>query len=490
MATYPVSTLITQPTNLNPTAAEIWFQWTCAGATFSNFNYWVQLNTLVQGTASQIVQTAFPLQSFPPEPNLNGLTTVNEYLNTQVSNILNPLIEEMLVDTGSVVRYNLTYGLSFNPQLPFTDVTNSTGALTLTANTSVGGGNFIIAPNDIITIEMTNTLFNPQYNGTSSVTGSGSTYIITNTAFGTTSSIPQPGLITGISRICGTTSDFWAYNGTRQYDQINTDFTQLQIGGVATQWLTDFSTTISGLNDTWVYKPIFLNQYETSALFMDPTSVLKVTGLEIVTYDQTFTQIATYSIVGLTSSVGYEKYEFGVGTQNLADAGIPFTGVYYYVVLPLINFGLIGFELSGILRKIVQCNPSPYTNVQLAWLNTFGDWDYYNFNYKNVYTQNITRTTIGNILPWNYNVGDRGTDNLSIDGTKSGSISTGFITETDAAVLANLHRALEVYKIVGTYSYPIQLSDPTFTYKTYLNEKLIEVDFTYTDSFPINIQFN
>src|ERR1019366_6302182 len=113
MATYPLSTLVTSPNKLSPTANDIVFQWSCPGATFSNFNYWIQLNTLVQGTASYVIQTAFPLQSFPPEPNLNGIGMVNEYLNTQVSNILNPLIEEMQIDSNSVVRYDLTYGISF-----------------------------------------------------------------------------------------------------------------------------------------------------------------------------------------------------------------------------------------------------------------------------------------------------------------------------------------------------------------------------------------
>lgn len=476
---YPTSSVSITPTSLSPIAAEIWFQFQSAGATFSNFQYYITLNTLQQGTTSVIIEKTFATQVVPPDPNLNGWVNVNEYLNSQIINYLNPSLVEMTADSNSIVRYNISYGIMFNPGLTFSDVFNSSGNLGLSfSNSFVIGSDSLLTSNDIITIEMNNTIINPNYSGTASISSIPSSLSVkTSETYGLIASSPQPGSITNVTRAIGTSSDYWAFNGTRQYDQINLDFTSYQLNGVNGRWISDW-----GGNP----KPIFLNQWETSSLLVPPSNYGYIVALEVGTYDNG-TLLATYSISGLTSSIGYEKYTFGVGTANLAAEGISFTNVTQYVIIPILYSGP---ALAPLIRNVVQCNPSPYNNVQLAWLNTFGDWDFYNFNFKNVYTTDLTRSSFGRLLAPQYNIGDRGTDIYNVNATEGGFISTGFINEIDASILGNLHRALEVYIINGTYSYPIILSDPSFTYKTYLNDKLIEIDFNYTNSYPINIQFN
>jgi len=471
-----ITTITTTPNYISPVNAPIWFGLTSTYSIYYGFNYVVNINVLQQGTSSNVVLDTFSPAYLPPNPNGIGLMSPSRYLNTQITPLLNPGLIGLSTDVGGSVKYNIQYGESYNPGLLFSDTYYSSGYVGLAFSQSSG-----LQVGDLITINKINSTINPQYNGQTSVvstfTASNPTgqYIVKTTIPWGVSSTLEGGYITNLVRLEGTSSTYWAYNGTRQYNQINTDFTSYQLGSASATFLSAW-----GSNP----KPIFLNQYETAGILSN-SDLNPITSLIVNTYDINSNIIGTYSILGLTAPSGYKKFEIGVGTANLASEGVNFTNAYGYYVYPLTASNVKTISLN---RSLVQCNPSPYNNFQLAWLNRSGSFDYYNFNYKNVKTTNITTTQYKQILPYNYSVGARQDTILSQSAQESWFISTGWINETDASNLNELFTSTDVFVISGTTSYPINIIDKSYTTKTYLNDKLIEVDLSFNYTQDINLQ--
>jgi hypothetical protein len=305
---------------------------------------------------------------------------------------------------------------------------------------------------DIITINKDNKNFNPQYDGTCSVVSVVNTVSIkTDKVFSTTILANESGVITNQFRISGTSSDYFTWNGTRQYTERTKDFRQYIIGtvsaGTAGKFLTNY--------DLSVYKPVRLDDYETLSMIL-PTSPLNPYYVSVSTFNSNNSLIGTY---GLTFSATntYRKVDIPVGPMNLINLGIPFINTTtggsvvdnYTIHVKNSQFGF-PTSVSEFRKYKIDNTCSNYEKQRLVFLNRLGGYDYFNFTLDSKRTLAITRTEYEKMLNWNYNVGDRGKTILAQKAEVKMTMNSNWITENDSLWLEELLTSPEVFLLPNT----------------------------------------
>lgn len=209
-------------------------------------------------------------------------------------------------------------------------------------------------------------------------------------------------------------------------------------------------------------------------------------GIRVKTYDSNVSLLNTYTFsAGFTSSYS-KSYYIPTGTKNLEYLGVTFSSTYRYDIE--LYGGTSSITKASLNREII-CNPSPFTNVRIAYLNRLGSFEYLNFNYDSKRTAAISRTEYKQVLPWNYTVGMRGSNVLSQKVEESYQLATNWLTQYDYWHYNELLTSPEVYIIAtnGQY-YPIIVTDSTYEYKTSLRDKLFNLVITVRNAYQINLQ--
>ena len=321
--------LITNPGTYSPINAEVWFNLNSASSSVSDFKYVVDVNK-VDPISS--IRTSLGRYRIPPRPSTGyGLFSPHKLLRTQVSYDLQPFIYKIATASKSIVKYGINYGFQYNIGETYTDTYSGTGnrlGLIFTATSS-------FLPGDIITIDKNNKQSNPQYDGTCSVYAVYNLYPLflleTDKQF-VSSTINDGGQVSNILRMVGTSSDFYGYNGTRQYDEIKTNFSNTLVtynNANTTNFLSNYRTNQIGnptsyadfsTNYDYLCKKIYSNQYETLS-FMSDVSILN--SNELFIYVSAFDRLGNLQLGFFTSSISpnYRRYDLPAGPQNLVNGG-------------------------------------------------------------------------------------------------------------------------------------------------------------------------
>lgn len=464
------TTLLNNPGTYSPVYGQNFFRQLSGSYSLTDWKYLFKVYNINQVTlASTQIGSDYKV---PPRPTNDGLFDVGKILRAQLSYDLDYDITDWTITTDSLSRYRIRYGFEYNPNFAFTSVYNSGGNLGLNF-----GFNHDLLVNDEIVIDMTNQTVNPQYNGEALITSITATQATVNITF-VTSSVVQTGNINLLNRIVGTSSDYFVYNGTRQYDERTLDFYQ------------DYRITPNGrvLNnfDSTKYKKIYSNQYETLSMLLDydETQIVKAV---VSTYNTNNTLVASYNFTYsvATASNLYRRVEFPSGTQNLTQMGVSFTGVdnykvgiQYYRPSTLSS----GFILSNF-RIVSNC--SPYELYRIGWLNSNGAFEYFNFNLASKEVVNATRIEYKKELAYNYNIGDRGRTNLSTRAVKTITINTDWIDDYEMDLLKDLIYSSEIYHIKSDGPHPIILQDTSMEYKYQLKDMLFNLTLSFQYAYDI-----
>ncbi len=193
---------------------------------------------------------------------------------------------------------------------------------------------------------------------------------------------------------------------------------------------------------------------------------------------------------------------FGCGpknleTQSVVTAARPsnFTDWTYYTIKALDSSG--GSAMSSIYYFIKDDdNCKGFEIRRLAWRNSLGCWDYFNFKMKSTQTLKIDRdsyeTMIGEFSQdmYSYNNFEGGKKIRRTSVILSETINTDWITEEEAVFLENLIKATKVQLIENdytTYTVPVLIKDTNFVKKTDVNNRLkIQYTFKIEYANPIN----
>jgi len=429
-------------------------------------------------------------ESAPPRPITGqGQYSPQKSLLTQVSYDLPQAITQATEAINSLVYYRIQYGYSYNPNLTIAGI----------YQVPVGAGynfgyTFSTAHNlttgDIITIQTDN----PYFSGTSSIIGA--TFVgenplvsfVTDRAFSASSSV-STGVISNVYRFNGTSSTFFGYNGTRQYNQVGYNFNAFIMGSSGSStiqsrpFLTNYNnTTLANA------KMIMPTQQETIGFLINTAAFpsLQLTT-QVNYYNVNNVSLGTYSGSvtiprGFTPSIQFWNTTCGPN----AGTTLPATTDNYSIK---IKFGSSTvYSETRWFRIDNSC--SIYDNVRVMFMNRYGAFDYWNFRQDDQQSYNVSRNEYKQELAWNYSIGDRERTILSQKVEETHIINTNWISENDYAFLAELVTSPEVYIVDETtlQAYPIIITDSSYTFKTANRDKIFNLTLSYVMSYSIETQ--
>jgi hypothetical protein len=348
---------------INNLYGNYWQLYNPSFGSFSNFNYIVNLFGYDPTTATgALTYSSLGIYKIPSRP-VSGVGIFSGYksLLSLLSYDLQPFITAPTLAEKSEVEYTIEYGQEWNPNIAFTGPSCSILRAVI-GTTSYFGFSFSSPQSFLVGDILTITSNNPYLAGTSSiilVTGS-NTEIVTNLTFTTQSSVSY-GVISDMLRWENYDSNvYYGYNGTRQYNEQNIDFTtQIVMGQSAPSTPEDveFITDYPNIEN----KLILSSQNETLSTFIDVnnfgvTGTFSSYGFAVLYnfYDNNNNLISyTYSYTNLsTASASIQRWDIPVGTAQI---NLPSNTSTYNVTLysaqntysPPTGFSIIILTTSG-----------------------------------------------------------------------------------------------------------------------------------------------
>ena len=130
-----------------------------------------------------------------------------------------------------------------------------------------------------------------------------------------------------------------------------------------------------------------------------------------------------------------------------------------------------------------------YPNIRIKWKNRYGQFDYHNFYLVNKQSFTTTNrsyqpqlgTWEGNTL--GYNNYDSSKLNYIVDSQQSLTVNTGYVDEAYNEIFKQLLVSEEIYWVYDEDNddlRPITINTPSITFKTGVNDKLIQYSFDFT----------
>jgi hypothetical protein len=182
---------------------------------------------------------------------------------------------------------------------------------------------------------------------------------------------------------------------------------------------------------------------------------------------------------------------FGCGPANLEAQSVVtaarpsnFTDWAYYLIQAFDNSIASGSDTIKSAKYYFVRNDDNckgYDIRRLAWINSKGCWDYFNFTKKSTQTLKVERdnyqTMIGDFsrTQYSYNNFEGGKKVSRTTASLSETLNTDWITEDEAVLLENLMKATKVNIVENdytTYTVPVLIKDSSFVKKTSVNDRL------------------
>ncbi len=189
---------------------------------------------------------------------------------------------------------------------------------------------------------------------------------------------------------------------------------------------------------------------------------------------------------------------FGCGTKNLANSGIDInegglTTKYYFI-----RAKYFGFEVSRkYFFEIVDDDCAGYETIRLAFLNSLGAYDYYNFTKKSTRTTSIKRSPFkqrygsakdNNDRFYNQGTYEGGTRTYNVNAVQTIECNTDFIDAHDCTFLEELFISPSVFMQVDDDFVPVVILDTEYVTQTDANDKLKQYILTLEKSHETRVQ--
>ena len=201
---------------------------------------------------------------------------------------------------------------------------------------------------------------------------------------------------------------------------------------------------------------------------------------------------------------------FGCGPKNLQDSSVDaFSGAgtssgaarpsnfadwqYYTIAGYNGSFGAMT-KFYYFYKQSSSCKD--FKVRRLAWRNSLGCYDYWNFNMKSSQTVKVQRNTYSTLLgnyndeKYTYENWGRGKNTRQTTAVLEETLNTDWITEQDADLLENLIKSTRVEMIANpdtTYNVPVMVTESSFARKTQANDG-VKIQYTIRIEYanPLN----
>jgi len=389
------------------------------------------------------------------------------------------------ISNNSLSKYWIEYGYSYDPNL---DITLGNIQQVIIGSSSFFGFTFSSPHNLEIGDTINISTQNPFFGGTSSIvpTGFGTFSFVTDRIFSSASNV-SIGIINNAERFNGTSSEFWGFNGRRQYSEINFPYEDNYIiNGVNTgrKFLTKYEN-----NSIDSSKKVKSGQWETISLIVDGNSWTGNTTSNVYNfYNNSKAIIGSFSSSQSISGDLLRRISY-IGPQNLINATITIpTGTRFYS-FQIKN--ILGLTSSEVKFYEIDDQCSEYKNVRLMFLNSLGGFDFWNFELDDKKSYTVTRNEYKKELDFEYNIGDRERTIMSQIVKEQHVINTNWIIEDDYNFLSEeLMISPEVYVIDEDNGniFPIIITDNNVMFKNTFRDKIFNLTLTYETSYDIRTQ--
>jgi len=572
MATYSQATItLTQtPSKFSPVYAPNWFTFTGnltnTAATdpylitdvyilnqFGNisgtdvFDYAGRFKVPMRGDATFVFNPEQILKSYVTYPYNNRLPNgsvaayPDRYVN-EMSGFGSPTssFPTLSPEADGIVNYRMRYGIQYNPNFTFYGVQSTTGSTTKLVGSA---SNTFGVAGDIINISMDSGLYS-YYNGTASIltlsVSGGTTSVTIDKAFNTTLgaiSLTASGIIQSVQHMAGTSSTFYAYNGTRQWNEQDINFDNIYLlreksasGGGYTSSLAPYTSTASNIQfmNDWGRTasqaiPIKPGQNERIRFIADLTFATgaysqltqRLYDMRIDTYDTGMNLVSTvYN--SLNDAPGGPLYPNKCFTLQVFDGNQTIVDGYKYKITVRGYSHLFTIIDYASIWYVGEDKCSQYDNYRIKFLNRQGTWCYWNFNKDNKQTTNIRRTEYKQPYQYDYSLkypSDptaitttgytlaklRGQNTLSIAATETFTLNSDWITEEQYTYLQQLLTSPQVFIFYDRYTMidgsqqegvniPIIITDNSYTFKTRQRDRIFNMVLNYKYAYDTSIQ--
>jgi len=250
---------------------------------------------------------------------------------------------------------------------------------------------------------------------------------------------------------------------------------------------------------------IQLGQYHTLAFFhgkilgVDDALNIDVAKIQIRTFNSSDVQVALQEVdntnanggsTDSSTSDGRGLLYFGCGTSQLVQHGLDLSTVAYYTVTAVGG----GVSISQSYRfDIVGADCKGFETIRLAFMNSLGTYDYFNFTKKSTRTTELVKSPIktnyGTELVFSatdvfidnfdlpiYTQGTQsgGTRNYNTNAIETIEANTDFISQEEAAILKDLFKSPSVFMQEGTTFVPVVINETEYMLQTTVNDKVIQ----------------
>ena len=132
---------------------------------------------------------------------------------------------------------------------------------------------------------------------------------------------------------------------------------------------------------------------------------------------------------------------------------------------------------------------------RLAWLNSVGCYDYFNFTKKSTQTTEIKRDSYSSMIGtfnkslWRYNNTQRGTTTRKVTATLKETLNTDWITEAQGVLIEKLLMSTDAQIVENAdtdFTEGVIITDSSFVKKTVANDNLIQYTINIEYANPIN----
>ena len=302
-----------------------------------------------------------------------------------------------------------------------------------------------------------------------------------------------------------------------------TDFNVFNGNGATDRFLSDLETSAGDYNVSGYINYIQEADYHTISFLNDDSNFdSKIFYIEITYYNSSNVKIGDAQYISNVSGNGGEAPNgtitdakrllyFGCGAGNLeastvtpSNAGASsgdaqpsnFSGWAYYTIRGTLNkSGTIDYKTAPyyFIKQDGSCKG--FKVRRLAWRNSVGGYDYYNFKKKSTQTVEVQRNNYSKMLgtfnksQYRYNNTQRGKTTRQTTAILKETLNTDWITEQDANLLEKLIMSTDVYIVENadtTYTEAVMITDSSFVRKTVANDRKIQYTINIEYANPLN----
>jgi len=300
-------------------------------------------------------------------------------------------------------------------------------------------------------------------------------------------------------------------------DYVQSDaFNVYNASGTTDLFLSDVETSTGDYNLSGYLNYIQDTDYHTVAFLNDSSKFdSDIDFIEVAYYDSAGSLINSKQYIANISANGGEAptygsltdaerlLYFGCGAGNLeaqsdTSAARPSNNsgwVYYTIRGTGNNSGTIAYKTATyyFIKQDASCKG--YKVRRLAWRNSVGGYDYFNFKKKSTQSINVQRNNYSSMLgtfngsKWRYNNTQRGKTTRQTTATLNEMLNTDWITEQDANLLEKLIMSTDVYIVENAdtdFTQAVMIKDSSFVKKTVANDKLIKYTINIEYANPVN----